>query len=92
MMRIPSGSSSSFTGSVLYQREASYNSYSDALVMKKGKASVPTHMRGQYARMKEMDEQRQQMIAASKPGADGFPIFNLYVRTDKKIVSTNVRE
>jgi hypothetical protein len=57
--------------------------------MKKGKsASVPTHMRGQYARMKEMQAQRDQMMAASQPGTDGMPVFNLFVRTEKK----NVRQ
>jgi len=49
--------------------------------MKKGKANVPPQMRGQYQRQREMNEMQQQMMAASKPGADGFPVFNLFVRT-----------
>merc|ERR1711933_226415 len=32
-------------------------------------------------RQREMNEMQQQMMAASKPGADGFPVFNLFVRT-----------
>jgi len=49
--------------------------------MKKGKANVPPQMRGQYKRQKAMNEQQQEMMAASRPGADGFPVFNLFVRT-----------
>lgn len=50
--------------------------------MKKGKA-VPPQMRSQYARQREMVAQREQMMAASKPGADGLPVFNLFVRTPR---------
>lgn len=57
--------------------------------MKKGKANVPPQMRSQYARQQEMMQQRDQMIAASKPGADGLPVFNLFVRTARANVSTN---
>lgn len=49
--------------------------------MKKGKSNVPPAMRGQYERQKEMSQMQQQMMAASKPGSDGFPVFNLFVRT-----------
>lgn len=49
--------------------------------MKKGKANVPPQMRGQYNRQKEMNAQQKQMVAATKPGEDGFPVFNLFVRT-----------
>eukprot|EP00531_Pseudo-nitzschia_arenysensis_P021382 CAMPEP_0116145346 /NCGR_PEP_ID=MMETSP0329-20121206/16538_1 /TAXON_ID=697910 /ORGANISM="Pseudo-nitzschia arenysensis, Strain B593" /LENGTH=117 /DNA_ID=CAMNT_0003640933 /DNA_START=58 /DNA_END=408 /DNA_ORIENTATION=+ len=52
-----------------------------SMEMKKGKANVPPQMRGQYERQKQMSEMQQQMMAASKPGADGFPVFNLFVRT-----------
>ncbi len=54
--------------------------------MKKGKANVPPQMRGQYERQKEMNQMQQQMMAASKPGADGFPVFNLFVRTKSQKV------
>ena len=30
---------------------------------------------------------REQMIAATKPGADGLPVFNLFVRTKRANVS-----
>jgi hypothetical protein len=53
------------------------------LEMKKGKSNVPPQMRSQYNRQKEMAAQREQMIAASKPGPDGLPVFNLFVRTSK---------
>jgi len=49
--------------------------------MKKGKPNLPPQMRGQYKRQKEMSAQQQAMMAASKPGEDGLPVFNLFVRT-----------
>lgn len=49
--------------------------------MKKGKPNVPPQMRGQYKRAQEMQSMREQMTEAQAPGADGFPVFNLYVRT-----------
>jgi len=49
--------------------------------MKKGKANVPPQMRGQYKKAQEMQNMRQQMMEAQNPGADGLPVFNLYVRT-----------
>lgn len=49
--------------------------------MKKGKANVPPQMRGQYNKQREMNAMQQQMQAASKVGEDGFPVFNLFVRT-----------
>jgi lipoprotein-anchoring transpeptidase ErfK/SrfK len=52
-----------------------------SMEMKKGKSNVPPAMRGQYERQKEMSQMQQQMMAASKPGSDGFPVFNLFVRT-----------
>lgn len=51
--------------------------------MKKGKANVPPQMRGQYARQQEMQSMREDMEAASKPGKDGLPVFNLFVRTPR---------
>lgn len=52
-----------------------------SMEMKKGKANVPPQMRGNYKRQREMNDMQQQMKAASQPGADGFPVFNLFVRT-----------
>lgn len=49
--------------------------------MKKGKANVPAQMRGQYKRAQEMQSMREQMQAAQQPGADGLPVFNLFVRS-----------
>lgn len=51
--------------------------------MKKGKANVPPAMRGQYQRQQEMQSMREDMEAASKPGKDGLPVFNLFVRTPR---------
>jgi hypothetical protein len=55
--------------------------------MKKGKANVPPQMRSQYAKQQEMMAVREQMIAATKPGSDGLPVFNLFVRTKRANVS-----
>jgi len=49
--------------------------------MKKGKANVPPQMRGQYKKAQEMAQMRDQMAAASTVGADGLPVFNLYVKS-----------
>ena len=79
---------SSFGGSVLVTGKASQcSSNSNSLVMKKGKANVPPQMRGQYKKQQEMAAMREQMLAASKPGEDGLPVFNLFVRTKKANVS-----
>ena len=58
--------------------------------MKKGKSNVPPQMRGQYKKAKELAQMREQMIAASKPGSDGLPVFNLFVRTKRANVSINI--
>ena len=57
---------------------------SSNLTMKKGKANVPPQMRSQYARAQEMENYRQQMMESQRMGADGLPVFNLYVRTSLK--------
>ena len=57
------------------------------LDMKKGKANVPPQMRGQYKKQQEMAEMRRQVMEASQPGADGLPVFNLFVRTKRQNVS-----
>ncbi len=56
--------------------------------MKKGKANIPSHMRSQYARAQEMEGMRKQMMESTTVGSDGLPIFNLYVRTSLKNVSS----
>jgi hypothetical protein len=86
---------SSFGGSVLItghntmERERPMNIRSSDLTMKKGKANVPPQMRSQYAKQQEMMAMREQMIAATKPGSDGFPVFNLFVRTKRANVSNH---
>ena len=57
--------------------------------MKKGKANIPSHMRSQYARAQEMEGMRKQMMESTTVGSDGLPIFNLYVRTSLKNVSSS---
>ncbi|KAG7368522.1 hypothetical protein IV203_031265 [Nitzschia inconspicua] len=52
--------------------------------MKKGKANVPPQMRGQYKKQQEMAQMQRQIMEASRPGADGLPVFNLYVRTKRQ--------
>jgi len=54
--------------------------------MKKGKPNVPTNMRGQFKQQQETAAQQRQMMDAQKPGADGFPVFNLFVRTKRQNV------
>ena len=58
------------------------------LTMKKGKANVPPQMRSQYTRAQEMESYRRQMVDSQSYGNDGLPVFNLYVRTGLKNVST----
>lgn len=57
--------------------------------MKKGKPNVPANMRGQYKRAQEMNDMRRQMEESTKPGQDGLPVFNLFVRTKKQNVSVD---
>jgi uncharacterized protein involved in exopolysaccharide biosynthesis len=78
---------SSFGGStLLVDRPPQYTS-TNMLTMKKGKPNVPPQMRGQYKQGQENQAMQEQMIAASKPGADGLPVFKLFVRTKKANVS-----
>lgn len=77
-------SASSFGGRSLVASSASsvvIVQNGSSMEMKKGKANVPPQMRGQYKRQQEMNAMQQQMMAASKPGSDGLPVFNLFVRT-----------
>jgi hypothetical protein len=76
---------SGFGGNVLQtlRAEPQVSALSSTISMKKGKDNVPPQMRSQYAKAKEMQAMREQMVAASKPGADGLPVFNLFVRTKK---------
>jgi hypothetical protein len=87
---------SGFGGSVLLSRDNAaavavngnvHAGASTGLVMKKGKSKVPQQMRATYEKQKDMASQRKQMEAASRPGEDGFPVFNLFVRTKNKNVS-----
>jgi hypothetical protein len=81
---------SSFGGSVLLvDRPTATETPQHALTMKKGKANVPPQMRSQYAKQQEMAAMRQKMIAASRPGPDGLPVFNLFVRTKRANVSSS---
>lgn len=87
---------SSFAGSVLLldrqcpPPQSNTPSSSSLLTMKKGKANVPPSMRGQYEKQREMMAVREQMLAATKPGADGYPVFNLFVRTKRANVRYNL--
>jgi hypothetical protein len=58
-----------------------------SLEMKKGKANMAPQMRSQYEKQKEMAAQRKEMLAATKQGPDGLPVFNLFVRTPRANVS-----
>jgi hypothetical protein len=82
---------SAFGGKVLLissqHQTHGYQSRSSQIEMKKGKSNVPAHMRGQYKRMEELSKMRDQMMEAQRPGSDGLPVFNLYVRTPRANVS-----
>ncbi|EEC43665.1 predicted protein [Phaeodactylum tricornutum CCAP 1055/1] len=73
---------SSFGGSVLVTGRG-LTTATPSLTMKKGKDNLPPQMRSQYKKQKEMMAMREEMIAAQKPGQDGLPVFNLFVRTKK---------
>lgn len=60
------------------------NRSGNTLEMKKGKANVNPQMRSQYKRAQEMESYRQQMADSQVMGADGLPVFNLFVRTPLK--------
>jgi len=74
---------SAFGGSVLVTVEpkASANKFS-TLEMKGGKG-VPRQMRSQLKRQQEIGEMREQMASNQSYGADGLPVFNLFVRTPR---------
>jgi len=77
---------SSFGGSVIEtwkEPVASSTIRTSTLDMKKGKDNVPPMMRANYKKQKEMKEMSGQMAEAQRPGADGLPVFNLFVRTKK---------
>eukprot|EP00577_Skeletonema_sp_RCC1716_P023449 CAMPEP_0113426770 /NCGR_PEP_ID=MMETSP0013_2-20120614/30924_1 /TAXON_ID=2843 ORGANISM="Skeletonema costatum, Strain 1716" /NCGR_SAMPLE_ID=MMETSP0013_2 /ASSEMBLY_ACC=CAM_ASM_000158 /LENGTH=214 /DNA_ID=CAMNT_0000315109 /DNA_START=91 /DNA_END=735 /DNA_ORIENTATION=+ /assembly_acc=CAM_ASM_000158 len=78
--------SSHFVGHGVYHTSAtaSTTSSSATIEMKKGKPNVSPNMRSQYARAQEMESYRQSMMDSQRMGADGFPVFNLYVRTNLK--------
>jgi hypothetical protein len=75
--------SSSFGGSVV-----SGSVQNGAMMeMKKGKANVPPQMRGQFKKQQETAAMQRQMVEAQRPGSDGMPVFNLFVRTKRQNVS-----
>uniref|UniRef100_A0A7S3DVU2 Uncharacterized protein n=1 Tax=Entomoneis paludosa TaxID=265537 RepID=A0A7S3DVU2_9STRA len=77
---------SSFAGNVLITGTAPSSSVvsgAASIEMKKGKANVPPQMRGQYAKQKEMQAMRDQVVASRTPTEDGLPVFNLFVRTKR---------
>mmetsp|Transcript_8638 Transcript_8638/g.12958 ORF Transcript_8638/g.12958 Transcript_8638/m.12958 type:complete len:214 (+) Transcript_8638:79-720(+) len=79
--------SSHFVGHGVYHTSAttaSTTSSSATIEMKKGKPNVSPNMRSQYARAQEMESYRQSMMDSQRMGADGLPVFNLYVRTSLK--------
>jgi hypothetical protein len=76
--------SSSFGGSVV----SSSVQNGATMEMKKGKANVPPQMRGQFKKQQETAANQRQMVEAQRPGSDGMPVFNLFVRTKLKNVST----
>lgn len=49
--------------------------------MKKGKPNVPPQMRGQYKQQQQMNQMREQMLEAQSVGADGIPVFNMFVKS-----------
>ena len=84
-------SSSSFGGKNVFastqMRQQQRSPARGEITMKKGKANVPPNMRAQYKRQQEMGRMRDEMVAAQNPGADGLPVFNLFVRTKRANVS-----
>lgn len=79
-------SSSYFAGRSVSHATTSNNNNgrSATLEMKKGKANVPPAMRQQYKRSQEMESYRKEMMDSQTAGPDGFPVFNLFVRTELK--------
>jgi hypothetical protein len=59
--------------------------------MKKGKPNVPPQMRGQYKKQQEMARMQREILEASRPGADGLPVFNLFVRTKRQNVRNRLK-
>jgi hypothetical protein len=55
--------------------------------MKKGKANLPPQMRSQYKKDQQTASTMREMKEASTVGADGLPVFNLFVRTKRQNVS-----
>ena len=86
---VGSSMSSAFGGSVLITGKDSVATAGNGAIieMKKGKDNVPPAMRAQYKRQREMSNMREQMMDAQKPGPDGLPVFNLYVRSPRANVS-----
>jgi len=85
---IVSSKVSSFGGSVLLtaREQPLYHGHGTGVcstLEMKGSGGVPPHMRGQMKKQKEMAAYQKQMVESQQQGNDGFPIFNLFVRTSK---------
>lgn len=80
------GIGSKFAGAVLQERVPSSTSSSSScnqkcvLEMKK-KGKVPMPMRSEYKKQQQAKTMQAQMQDAQNVGEDGFPIFNLFVRS-----------
>lgn len=81
--RLGGSITSAFGGSVLITDRPSTTVHGPSIDMKKGKANVPAAMRTQYKRQQEMSQMREQMMEAQRPGPDGLPVFNLFVRSPR---------
>lgn len=77
------GIGSKFAGAVLQERVPSSittNNQKCVLEMKKGQ-KVPLSMRSEYKKNQQNKAMQAQMQEAQKAGEDGFPVFNLFVRS-----------
>jgi len=59
---------------------------------KKGKSVVPPRLRHDYSHEHSTREVRNEKIEPQKPGDDGLPVFNLFVRVKRRQVRTCVHE
>jgi len=73
--------SSGFAGSCLIVGNAASSNYRPSQLQMKGGGGKGKDMRGQYKRNEELGRRREEMLSATTFGADGLPVFNLYVRT-----------
>jgi hypothetical protein len=86
------GIGSKFAGAVLQERVPSSittNNQKCVLEMKKGQ-KVPLSMRSEYKKNQQNKAMQAQMQEAQKAGEDGFPVFNLFVRSRLANVSLTI--